>query len=283
MVSGGVDEIIRIYDVEKRVEIGELQEHSGTITALEFFGCTHLLSGGEDNLIIIWRVYDWTPLHKLGGHKGKITGIACHPSGKLALSVSTDRTLRCWDLVQGRIAYITRVEGNPENLSWSPDGSRYVYSLQSLRAEGGGVENPVSSEGAPLFAVYVFTTGVGEPCGVAEYTAGHVGAVSFLDAELLAIAYTPPGNLTQSTIEIIRVLPLPGEPHQVVHKFTAGGRVRGLKYARLPRFSGPQPISTTDPRPESSPVEVEPFGMLAAATSNGVVQVCTKLQQTYCV
>jgi protein MAK11 len=55
LVTGGTDERVRIYDLGARCERGELQQHSGTVTALAFHGSTHLLSGSEDKTICIWR------------------------------------------------------------------------------------------------------------------------------------------------------------------------------------------------------------------------------------
>jgi protein MAK11 len=60
---------IRIYNVDKRVEVGSLMEQHGAITSLEFFGQSHVLSGSADNSICIWRTSDWNCLHILGGHK----------------------------------------------------------------------------------------------------------------------------------------------------------------------------------------------------------------------
>lgn len=61
--------IHRVYNVNKRVEVGSLMEQTGAITALEFFGTSHMLSGSADNSICIWRTSDWNCLHILGGHK----------------------------------------------------------------------------------------------------------------------------------------------------------------------------------------------------------------------
>jgi len=36
-----------------------------------------------------------------------VSFLAVHPSGKLALSVGKDKTLRTWNLVKGRPAYTT--------------------------------------------------------------------------------------------------------------------------------------------------------------------------------
>lgn len=46
----------------------------------------------------------------LRGHRGGVVGLAVHPSGKLALSVGRDGTLRTWNLIKGRKAYITKLK-----------------------------------------------------------------------------------------------------------------------------------------------------------------------------
>ncbi|KAJ0408932.1 hypothetical protein P43SY_002811 [Pythium insidiosum] len=126
LVSGASDEMIKIYNVQKRVEVGTLMEQKGAITCLEFFGQSHMLSGCADHSICIWRTSDWNCLHILGGHKGEITSIAVHPSGKLAFSVARDRTLRMWNLVKGRIAFIRRLEKEASFVLMSQTGGRYA-------------------------------------------------------------------------------------------------------------------------------------------------------------
>ena len=42
---------------------------AGTITCLEFYGHTHLLSGSEDGSICIWGISSWDCLKVLRGHK----------------------------------------------------------------------------------------------------------------------------------------------------------------------------------------------------------------------
>jgi protein MAK11 len=65
LALGGYSEIIKLYDVRTKKEKGELMEHTGSITALQFYKDTYLISGSEDGVVIIWRVKDWVPLHKL--------------------------------------------------------------------------------------------------------------------------------------------------------------------------------------------------------------------------
>ncbi|NXC50083.1 PK1IP protein, partial [Penelope pileata] len=126
VVTGSRDETIQIYDMKKKVEHGALLQHNGTITCLEFYGTSHLLSGAEDGLICIWNTKRWECLKSIKAHNGHVTSLSIHPSGKLALSVGTDKRLRTWNLVEGRSAFIKNLKQNAHIIKWSPDGARYV-------------------------------------------------------------------------------------------------------------------------------------------------------------
>ncbi|KAJ1723998.1 60s ribosome biogenesis protein mak11 [Coemansia erecta] len=126
LASGSTDECIKLYDLKKRVELGSLHEHKGTITSLFFHGRSHLLSASEDGAICIFRTKDWEPLKVLRGHKGAVSSIAIHPSGKLALSVSQDRTIIIWNLLTGQRASRSKTPQAGEIVAWSPSGSSYI-------------------------------------------------------------------------------------------------------------------------------------------------------------
>lgn len=129
VVTGSKDETIQLYDLKKRVEHGALLHHDGTITCLEFYGSSHLLSGAEDGLICVWSTKKWECLKSIKAHKGHVTSLSVHPSGKLALSVGTDKTLRTWNLINGRSAFIKNIKQNAHIVRWSPDGDRYVVVI----------------------------------------------------------------------------------------------------------------------------------------------------------
>jgi len=59
------------------------------------------ITPSQDFNLCIWRVYDWQCVHILGGHKDTILDFSVHPTGKMAMSVSKDHTLKLWNLVQG--------------------------------------------------------------------------------------------------------------------------------------------------------------------------------------
>ncbi|CAL9689606.1 unnamed protein product [Knipowitschia caucasica] len=129
VVTGSKDETIQLYDLKKRVEHGALLHHNGTITCLQFYGSSHLLSGADDGLICVWSTKKWECLKSIKAHKGSVSSLSVHPSGKLALSVGTDKTLRTWNLITGRSAFIKNIKQNAEMVRWSPEGDRYVVVI----------------------------------------------------------------------------------------------------------------------------------------------------------
>lgn len=131
VVTGSKDETIQLYDLKKRTEHGALLHHNGTITCLEFYGSSHLLSGAEDGLICVWSTKKWECLKSIKAHRGHVSSLSVHPSGKLALSVGTDKTLRTWNLINGRSAFIKNIKQNAHIVRWSPEGDRYVVVIDS--------------------------------------------------------------------------------------------------------------------------------------------------------
>lgn len=148
LVTGSNDEHIRIYDLQKRKELGTLLDHQGTVTTLKFseedsdskINSTEksgkwLLSGSEDGKIIIWRTKDWEPFGVLKGHTDKINDIAIHPTGRVAISVSKDQTIRLWNLMTAKKAAVLKIRGKDhlgqagEFVRWSHDGKYFLVGL----------------------------------------------------------------------------------------------------------------------------------------------------------
>ncbi|KAG0204758.1 p21-activated protein kinase-interacting protein 1-like protein [Mortierella sp. NVP41] len=125
LASGSTDEKIQLYDLKRRKELGALLQHQGTITSLTFHNKTHMLSGSDDGKVCVWRTKDWECLKTMKGHQASVHSIAIHPSGKIALSVSVDHSVRLWNLLLGKQASMTRLQGEGLRVVWNPSGTGY--------------------------------------------------------------------------------------------------------------------------------------------------------------
>eukprot|EP00730_Choanoeca_flexa_P000716 TRINITY_DN1030_c0_g1_i1.p1 TRINITY_DN1030_c0_g1~~TRINITY_DN1030_c0_g1_i1.p1 ORF type:complete len:504 (+),score=133.12 TRINITY_DN1030_c0_g1_i1:61-1572(+) len=126
LVSGSTDELMQVLDLHKKTESGTLLLHEATITALAFHDQVNMLSAAEDGTIAVWDAQSWDHLKVLRGHKGAVNDIAIHPSGKFCLSVGRDRSLRIWDTMKGRCAYITKRPREPTVVIFLPQGDYYI-------------------------------------------------------------------------------------------------------------------------------------------------------------
>jgi WD40 repeat protein len=101
----------------------------GAIPCLQFYtppgasNPSHLFSGSDDGSIAIWKAGGgWEHLKLMRGHKGPVRSLTVHPSGRLALSVGHDRSLRMWNLAKGRCSYTARLEAEADLVTFSPSG-----------------------------------------------------------------------------------------------------------------------------------------------------------------
>ncbi|XP_077290405.1 p21-activated protein kinase-interacting protein 1-like [Arctopsyche grandis] len=132
LASGGADDKIVIHDMKTRTENKVLVHHEATVSAVAFTADgSHLLTGGFDGVFSAIRTGNWqTEKHWSKAHKGSaVTCISIHPSSKLALTIGDDKTLRTWNLIKGRQAYVTNLNSkgtaNPLSVVWSPEGEHF--------------------------------------------------------------------------------------------------------------------------------------------------------------
>lgn len=62
-----------------------------------------LLSGSRDRTVKLWEALSGTLLMTFDAHENWVRGVRFHPSGKYALSVAEDRTLRVFDIEVSRL------------------------------------------------------------------------------------------------------------------------------------------------------------------------------------
>ncbi|XP_044282303.1 p21-activated protein kinase-interacting protein 1 isoform X2 [Varanus komodoensis] len=127
VVTGSRDETIQIYDMKKKTEHGALMQHNEA----------PCICGSINESM----VHEDFPVHFSDQQNGEassernsvcmghVTSLSIHPSGKLALSVGTDKTLRTWNLVEGRSAFIKNLKQNAHLVRWSPSGEMYIVVI----------------------------------------------------------------------------------------------------------------------------------------------------------
>jgi len=93
------------------------------------------------------------------GHKGRVNAVAPHSSGRVALSVGRDQTLRLWDLTKGRQAFVQKLPaGEARSVLWSQDCSCFFVLYDSHvgvheGASGAEVSQLRPSEGTAVGAL----------------------------------------------------------------------------------------------------------------------------------
>ena len=163
--SGGHDDRIRAFHVNKRGEIsdvGSLTGHTGTVTCIAFakpgggrfdgsdakgekhFNSKDTLGGGRtaafsnafrerrrDNFGV--ETYDFEILKKMLAHRNGVSGLSVHASGVVAVSCGKeDRSVALWDLKKGRVAYKGKTRGGSES------GIDVFFSSKEEDSSGGG-------------------------------------------------------------------------------------------------------------------------------------------------
>jgi len=161
LLSGGYDETINVFNLQKHNQVGELKTPSdlgsplccafappsNSNSATTTVTTTHALVGLTSGKIILYKKKDMSVQHILSGHDTHgVQCIAVHPTGKMALSGGrSDGKIILWDLMKGRLAYVIKLpkvkvvagrgggKGRGGQLQtvnhivWSDDGSRYAY------------------------------------------------------------------------------------------------------------------------------------------------------------
>ena len=123
-VVGGVDEKVRLWDLNNWRAPGTLETHHKEVWGLAFSpdGRT-LASSGDDHTIKLWDVALGLEKTTLKAHGSLVTAVVFSPDGKLLASAGWDKTIRLWKASSG--ALLATLEGHTAHVftvAFSPDG-----------------------------------------------------------------------------------------------------------------------------------------------------------------
>jgi WD40 repeat protein len=101
-VAAGRANLVQVYDVNSGLEIISLGGHKDLIQSIRFSPVGRLLAAGSYQIVTLWTVPTGALGRSMDGHSGPILALAVSADGKRAYSGGDDRTLRAWDLEQGK-------------------------------------------------------------------------------------------------------------------------------------------------------------------------------------
>jgi WD40 repeat protein len=160
LVSGGVDQTVRIWDAKTFQTLHILTGHTDDVTAVTFSPDGRLVaSGSQDWTVRLWDAATGRPVLTFDGHSGSVTSVSWTGSGKNLLSADAAGTIRYWEAATGRVV---------QPIAGSPDAGK-VAAAQPGRpqtAPGAFVGSPGSINVATLSPDGRW---IGRPGGTAPY------------------------------------------------------------------------------------------------------------------
>lgn len=123
VVSGGVDETVRIWQASSGTELKVLRGHGGDVTSV---ACSHdgrwVVSGSMDKTAIVWDVQAGSEVRRLR-HPGAVMSVRFSRDGTRIATGGDDRTIRLWDAHSGaELRTLHGYDGLCDSLAFSADG-----------------------------------------------------------------------------------------------------------------------------------------------------------------
>jgi hypothetical protein len=98
LLSGSMDQTVKVWGAEKGQELLTLKGHTGGVTSVCFSpDGKRILSGSDDNTVKGWDADKGQELLTLQGHTDQVTSVSFSPDGKRFLSGSADGAVKVWD------------------------------------------------------------------------------------------------------------------------------------------------------------------------------------------
>ncbi|MBF2009495.1 MAG: WD40 repeat domain-containing protein, partial [Chlorogloeopsis fritschii C42_A2020_084] len=130
IVSGSVDQTVRLWDAQTRQQIGEsLQGHNSPVYSVAFSpDGSRIVSGGGDNKLRVWDTQTRQQVGELTGHEAAVLSVAFSLDGQRIVSSGLDKKLRLWDAQSLQLIAVSLEEHDDTvtSVAFSPDGNRIV-------------------------------------------------------------------------------------------------------------------------------------------------------------
>jgi WD40 repeat protein len=131
LVSSGVDQTVRVWEVATGKEVVTLHEEDATLSVAFSPDGLHVVSGSEDHTVKLWSPWD-NPVQTLPTSVKRVNNVEFSPDGRHIAGGDT-----VWDAASGKVVRtLERGQGN-DRVSWSPDGKRIAIGSWVWDLAGG--------------------------------------------------------------------------------------------------------------------------------------------------
>jgi WD40 repeat protein len=135
LVTGGEDNLARLWDVATRQQIGDTQKHDQAIN----FACfspdgAQVATASDDGVARIWKIAGGeSVIHDLR-HRSRVNHLSFSPDGRYLATACYDNSAVVWDIATGRpFSHSLEANGDIRRVRYSPDG-RYVVTVSTAGA-----------------------------------------------------------------------------------------------------------------------------------------------------
>jgi len=126
--EGESDNTARVWNVETREELLQLDGHSSNVWSAAFHPREdRIATASADKTVKIWNRLNGEILKVLKGHEGFVLGCAFSPDGELLATCGRDETIRFWEWREGKELHVlSRHNGPVSAIAFTPDGTRLL-------------------------------------------------------------------------------------------------------------------------------------------------------------
>lgn len=142
IATGGVDQTVKLWNIETGECIQSLVGHSSLVTAIAWNREGRLLaSGSSDGTLKLWDCDQGECIQTLHGHQGLIWSVCFNPNGDTIASGSEDQTVRLWDISTGKCLRTLRADSPYEGMNITGVTGLTEGQKATLRALGAVADN----------------------------------------------------------------------------------------------------------------------------------------------
>jgi WD40 repeat protein len=102
-VAAGRANLVQVYDVDSGLEIVSLGGHKDLIQSVRYSPDSRSLAAGSYQIVTVWTAPEGNVLKTLMGHVGPVLSIAFTRDGVTAYSGGQDKTIRAWNVADGKL------------------------------------------------------------------------------------------------------------------------------------------------------------------------------------